>query len=103
MIDVWTWSVPTKTWNLEELYDFIGKTETPYHVMQDNCICFVWKLHQELFGAQESYEWTRYTKFWDRLAYRFMCNEDILILEAEKDVEGANAIKEILQNLDKTP
>ena len=99
MIDVWTWSVSTKTWNLKELDEFICKTETPYHVMQDNCICFVWKLHQELFGAQESYEWTKYTKFWDRLAYRFMCNEEILILEANGMIDRAKVIKEKLKNL----
>lgn len=99
MIDVWPCSMPTKTWNLEELYDFIGKTKTPYHVIQDNCICFVWKLHQELFGAQESYELTEYTKFWDRIAYRFMCNEDILILEADGMIDQAKVIEEKLKNL----
>jgi hypothetical protein len=103
MMDVWPCVLPKhSSLTLKELDEFIIASQTPYAVRDANCIHFAWKLHQEVFGGQKDYQWNEYAEFWDHIAYRYMCNEEILILEAENRFEDANAIKKMLQELDET-
>jgi hypothetical protein len=101
MLDVWPCSVPTKI-TLNDLDKCIQSRQTPYNLLRDNCIHFSWKLHKELCEKQESYEWNDYGEFWDRIVFRYMLNEELLRLLDENNIRGANTIKEILQNLDRT-